>query len=150
MLPPSVAYERDDSPKLPPSPVLKALANGINDGHADHSRSALSRKHSQKNVIYKKVSNRLMSDSSSSSDDDDYCRMLGRSNTTKSKSSGSNPKQHSTSSNESTSPRTPNSFKILSGKLRHNENSELDERKKLFARSLFLEHNLLIADLYLI
>lgn len=117
--------DKDDSPKLPPSPVLKALGAAIDlsVGHHSHSQGHLVREPSEeKKYVYRKVSNRLR-DSSSSSDDEDINRLprsFGGSSGTL--LPGTTPSTYrpgtcsaQSNSNESTpSPRTPNSFKILS------------------------------------
>ena len=109
------------SPKLPPSPVLKALqATAVEyvvtppshttppnsgTGHSSHSSSRNESPQHQKQTVYRKVSNRML-ESSSSEDEDDEPPMSpvpGKDELHKVHSTGSTP-----------SPRTPNSYRILS------------------------------------
>ncbi|KAI1294984.1 Synaptotagmin-like protein 4 [Halotydeus destructor] len=97
---------RADSPKLPPSPVRKVLQGSTN----------LTKDGQDRNVVYQKVvRSRLMSDSSSDSDSEDNTVQNNVRNCRKAPLYSVSVQAKSSSSESTPSPRTPNSFKILSG-----------------------------------
>ncbi len=101
----------EDSPKLPPSPVLKVLQSAVDlvtiSGNGQNSRSG-SPQQVEKQTVFRKVSNRML-DSSSSEEEELVSDSGNKEDAHKTNSSGSTP-----------SPRTPNSCRILSS-IAHNQ-----------------------------
>lgn len=93
---------QESSPKPPLSPALKVY----HGNELDLSRHPLSCLNERK-TVYRKVSNRLLDSSSSDEEDDDNEEVRFNANSR-------------TSSESTPSPRTPNSYKILSG-IAHNQ-----------------------------